>query len=197
MALQELATSALRHRCRRGEPRGRLSSSWVILLAAVVGWCCSSTYTIVAVHAVAPPHPDYVAHPETPYESLRAYRRRLNITEYDNYAPQYISPQHCRFLTKAECVRDDEAVRARLMAEGDGRRELQGGSGSTFVTQGNVKILVLLCRFKDHETKVLPDRSHYDQLFNGGEMNPVGGLSEWLYANSAGQYQGAKNDRKI
>jgi len=146
------------------------------------------------VQAVAPPNPDYVNHPETPYESLRAYRKRLNITAYDNYSPQHISPQHCRFLTKEECKRDDEAARVRIAQVRQQRgRTLQGPD---YITQGPVKIVVLLCRFKDHENKVLPDRSHYDQLFNGGALNPVGGLSEWLFANSGGKYQGAKDARK-
>ena len=141
------------------------------------------------VQAIAPPHPNYIAHPDFPYESLHTYRNRNNITY--NYVPQHISPRHCRFLTETQCARDDEAAFARI-SQNSPERRLQ--EEPTYVTQGKVKILVLLMRFKDHQNKQLPDRDYYDQLFNGGAVNPVGSLGEWLYANSAGQYDGARTE---
>lgn len=160
-----------------------------LVAAAALLLCCAF---VVVVRAVAPPNPNYVRHDEFPYESLSSYRRRRNITFH--YEPRYISPQHCRFLTEEECARDDEAAynrieESRRQRAAPGRR-LQGGPG--FATEGNnIKVLTLLCRFADHEDRDLPDRSYYDQLLNGGAVNPVGGLSEWLFANSGGRYNGA------
>ena len=141
----------------------------------------------ILVETVAPPHPNYVAHTNSPYESIAAYRKRLNITY--NYIPQHISARHCQFLTEEECERDDMAAYAR-MSDNSLERRLQGDS--TYVSQGQVKVLVLLLRFKDHASKELPDRDYYDQLFNGGAVNPVGGLKEWLFTNSAGKYDGRR-----
>jgi len=174
------------------------------VLAALLSITVFTSRTAIVVQAIAPPHPDYVHHEETPYLSLHEYRKRHNIIF--NYVPQHISPEHCRFLTEEQCARDDEVTHARLEAtarhrqmqkeaaasnNNDKGRDLQL-EGRNYITQGQVKILVLLCRFIGHEDRVLPERSYYDELFNGGAggINPVGGLSDWLFANSGGKYEG-------
>lgn len=152
-----------------------------VSLVGIYASFCFTTY------AVAPPLLDFIHDADTPYETLSAYRKRINITF--TYEPLYISPQHCRFLTELQCSIDDEAagVRSHQLREQQRHRNLQ----NNYVTTGNkIKILTLLVRFSDHKSKQLPPRSYYDQLLNGGEVNPVGGLSEWLFANSRGRYDG-------
>lgn len=56
---------------------------------------------------------------------------------------------------------------------------------------GELKVLVLLCRFKDHHDHDLPSREYFDELFNGsrGSVNEVGSIREWLLFASMGQYK--------
>ena len=160
----------------------------MLLLSCSSFW--SSKTPMLVVQAIAPPHPDYLQHEESPYESLAAYRQRHNITF--NYQPQHISPLHCRFLTEAQCAADDEAARVRI-AQQKQSRQRQRNLQNDYTTQGtNIKVLALLVRFADHADRDLPPREYYDELFNGGQgdINPVGGLSEWFMTNSLGRYDG-------
>lgn len=61
------------------------------------------------------------------------------------------------------------------------------------VNRGTVKVLVVLCRFKDHQDRKLPPVSYYDELFNGkgpSEINPIGSIREYLLWSSQGRYNG-------
>lgn len=61
----------------------------------------------------------------------------------------------------------------------------------SLVSQGNVKVLVLLVRFSNHVDRNLPEKSYFETLFNGvgsSDINPVGGASEYYYYSSMGMY---------
>jgi len=171
-------------------PRWTTAAPLVLMLLLSSGSFWSTTPPISVVQAIAPPHPDYLHHEESPYESLAAYRQRLNITF--NYLPQHISPLHCRFLTEAQCAADDEAARVRVAQQKEFRQR-QRHLQNQYTTSGtNIKVLTLLVRFADHVDRDLPPREYYDELLNGGQgdVNPVGGLSDWFMTNSLGRYDG-------
>ena len=124
---------------------------------------------------LAPPHPDY-----TEWESVHAMRLRQNVTY--NYQPKHLSPEYCRYLNEEECRAEDEA----LAVTKDSRR-------LALLTEGNLKVLVLLCRFTNHKNRELPAKSYFEELFNGVESsdtNPVGSIKQWFYLNSLEKYNG-------
>lgn len=143
-----------------------MSATLVLMLAAA--------FLVSGVEAMAPSHPN-----NTSWESVHALRRRLNI-RYD-YEPSHVSAEYCRYLTEEQCRADDDAVAMRKS-----QRRLTS-------TGNNIKVLVLLCRFKDHATRVLPQRAYFETLFNGkgtSDVNPVGSLRDYMYSNSHGRYNG-------
>lgn len=97
---------------------------------------------------IAPPHQNYTAE----FSQIVRKRRRLRSNPY---RPHHIAPGHCWFLSDEDCRRDDEVVG---QAKADRRL--------TSVGQ-NLKVLVLLIRFKDHGKRDLPDPSVYEEFFNG------------------------------
>lgn len=123
------------------------------------------------LHSLAPPHPD-----NTEWESVHEYRRRLNITY--SYEPKHLSDEMCKYLDEATCREEDEGI------------ELAIQSRSLSSTKGKKKVLVVLCRFQDHEDRELPSREHFDKLFNGGDVNvnPVGSIREYYHFASMAQY---------
>ena len=134
------------------------------------------------VHCLAPPHPDFVD-----FEGVHAYRRRMNITY--GYRPVHLSDEDCRFLSEEECQREDEAhieAKNRLMVEGEhGRRRLAP-------SEGEFRVMVMLCRFKDHTNVQLPPKEHFEELFNGkgkSDINPIGSIASYLYYSSMGKYK--------
>lgn len=123
--------------------------------------------------AVVPPHPDHKS-----WESVHEVRRRLNVTY--SYNPINLDPEHCRHLSEEQCREEDEGL-GNAMAS----RRLVANSG-------DIKVLVLLCRFRDHVDVDLPSKEYFDELFNGNqtsEINQVGSIKEWLYYNSVGKYR--------
>lgn len=78
-------------------------------------------------------------------------------------------------------MKDDEAL-ARAKKD---RRLVNAGD--------NIKVLVLLVRFKDHAKRELPPKSYYDELFHGPsgtETNPVGNIQDYFFDMSLGKYKG-------
>lgn len=135
------------------------------LLAALCSTLCIKTAS-----ALAPPHPDF-----EDWESVHDMRRRLNV-DY-GYETQHINPEHCRYLSEDRCRRLDE--------EHGPSRRLNPSTGRQF------RVLVLLIKFPEN-TRELPPREYYDELFNGkgnSEVNPVGSVKEWLRYNSLGKYR--------
>jgi hypothetical protein len=151
-------------------------ASWLNLKMLMLPYSLILILACRAVHvaAIAPPHPN-----NTSWESIYARRRLLNITS--DYLPSHVSSEYCRYLTEAQCRTDNEA----LAVAKEQRRLTATGS--------NLKVLVLLCRFKDHGNRQLPTRDYFDELFNGegaSDVNPVGSIREWMYSNSLGRYNG-------
>jgi hypothetical protein len=57
----------------------------------------------------------------------------------------------------------------------------------------DIKILVLLVRFRGHETRNLPTVEYFRELFNGNEVtttNPIGSIRQYLRYASLGVYNG-------
>lgn len=58
---------------------------------------------------------------------------------------------------------------------------------------GNVLVPVLLVRFKGHESRSLPSRDYFDELFNGNGIsttNPAGSIRQYFRYASLGTYNG-------
>ena len=96
-----------------------------------------------------------------------------------NYTTQHIHPEECRYLTQEQCQKKDKSRRHR-------RRRLNTATGE------NIRVLVLLVKFKNHANKEVPPREYYEELFNGdgeSEINPYGSIKEWFRYNSLGKYR--------
>ena len=147
-------------------------------LVAVLG----AAFLIATVAAAALRNPS-----NTNWESAAIARRRRLNNRYD-FEPTHLSTDHCRHLSEEQCRADDQAVAAAK----EQRRLTSTGK--------NIKVLVLLCRFRDHGSRVLPERSYFEELFNGkakSEVNPVGSIRKWLFSNSYGRYNGRSEKRSI
>lgn len=143
-------------------------SAWVVAV-----WVAAGNH---AVDALAPPHPDW-----TDFESVHQMHRRLGISY--GYAPQHLSHEYCRYMTEADCQKEDETL-ADAKAERNGRR-LSPSVGEA------LRVLVLLIRFPNHSDRKLPSREYFEELFNGSpsDVNPVGSISEYLRFSSLGKYR--------
>lgn len=125
------------------------------------------------ISAVVPPHPDHEN-----WESVHEMRRRTGI-QFD-YEPQFLDPEHCRHMSEEQCQAEDEGLGSSIAD-----RRLVANSG-------DITVLVLLCRFRDHVDVDLPTREYFEELFNGNttsDINQVGSIKEWLYYNSVGKYR--------
>lgn len=126
---------------------------------------------VTVVCSIAPPHPSF-----TEFSELLRDRRK-NCT----YVPRHLSKGHCWFLSDEECLRDDEA----LAKAKEQRRLVRSGD--------NIKVLVLLVRFTDHADRELPEKSYFDELFNGAsgtDINPIGNIRDYFFDLSLGTYNG-------
>lgn len=139
-------------------------------------------FLVHTCHALPPPHPDY----EEEFQAeVRAYREANGIVTSQEKEDQHnrYTPHRCLFLSEDDCRRElavEEADRDRQLVR---------------IGQG-IRVMVLLCRFTDHEDRDLPDPSYFEELFNGStqsDVNPVGSVRDWLYTSSLGKYEGRYN----
>jgi hypothetical protein len=139
-----------------------------LLLLALFPWA--------RIAALAPPHPDFTA---DDWNTLNDTRQRNNFTH--NYKPSHISNFECKLSTEEDCRNNDEE--ARLTKEDDRRLNPTVGT--------NIKVLVLLVRFKDEQNTDIPPMSHFEELFNGNgrsAINQAGSIRQYLRYSSLGKY---------
>jgi hypothetical protein len=139
-----------------------------LLLLALFPWAW--------IAALAPPHPDFTA---DDWKTLNEMRQRNNFTH--GYTPTHISNFECKMSSEEECRKNDEEARLPKLED----RRLNPSIGS------NVKVLVLLVRFKDEKNTDLPSVSYFEQLFNGAgksDTNPAGSFRQYLRYSSLGKY---------
>jgi M6 family metalloprotease-like protein len=144
----------------------------ITILRTTVGLLLVGAVSVSAGYA--PPHPLF-----TDYENVHQMRKRLNITF--GYDPIYISHEHCKYLTEAECQEEDE-----LRNSTRGKRRLNPSTG---VMRG----LVILGYWPEDAAIVgtLPAAAYFEELFNGvgtSDINPAGSISEWLRYNGLTEY---------
>jgi hypothetical protein len=176
--------------------------AWVIVWWVGVWVVLTALVEIPTVHAVAPFSETWV--------SARKYKQRLNQTQYQ---PRHLPLYQCHYLDEDECRQQDE-YQAGIVAE---RQRLSLSMNNVTVLdhatqrqlqrrrrlleaprRGNFKVLVLLIRFADHKNRAVPNRAHFDALFNGDapnaatKVNTVGSIKEWLRYNSMGRYKGTQ-----
>jgi hypothetical protein len=146
----------------------KMMTRTTLLLLALFPWA--------RIAALAPPHPDFTA---DDWKTLNDMRQRNNFTH--DYKPSHISNFECKLSTEEDCRNNDEE--ARLPKQDD--RRLNPTIGS------NVKVLVLLVRFKDEQNTDIPPMSHFEELFNGNgrsAINPAGSVRQYLRYSSLGKY---------
>ena len=102
------------------------------------------------------------------------------------YRPSALSPEACDHLSDAECQEMDEMFgrhQERILQE--------------ISTTGTLKTLVILMRWKGHESKNLPSPDDYRTLWSaptgvtdadGANLIPGGSISAWLDQNSYGKF---------
>jgi M6 family metalloprotease-like protein len=137
---------------------------------------------VVAVRALAPPHPDFFSD----FESVHEMRRRLNITY--GYTTKHLHSEQCRHLSEEDCERYDthfgeERERRRRLVRDPARRHLNPATGEW-------RGLVLLARFPEHAGKDLAPKSYVEEMFNGrgtSAVNLAGSVSEFYYYHSLKQ----------
>lgn len=154
--------------------------------------------TVPLARAFAPPHPTLF--PE--WESVHAMRRRLNVSY--NYKTKYINAEYCRYSNETECYQYDMEYHSAVLQR---RRRLQKQQQRQETTnlqritqqndvpnEGTVRVLVLLIRFKGHESHKLPSKDYFNELFNyegpPTKMNPVGSIREYFRFASLGKFNG-------
>jgi hypothetical protein len=150
----------------------RLAWWWAIVVVTLL----SSASCVV--DALSRAHPDW-----TDFESVHAMRRRLDIAYH--FKPEHLDDEQCRYLTEAECQAQDEAVAdAKVKRNG---RHLSPSVGD------KIRVLVLLIRFPNHKSRLLPTREYFETMFNGvskdDEVNPVGSIAEYMRFSSLGAYR--------
>jgi hypothetical protein len=107
-------------------------------------------------------------------------RHQNNFTH--GYKPSHISSFECSMSSEEDCRNNDEAAG---LPDNPAERRLNPSIGS------NVKVLVLLVKFKDEKNPNIPSRDHFEELFNGngrGPINPAGSIRQYLRYSSLGKY---------
>jgi M6 family metalloprotease-like protein len=129
-------------------------------------------------------------------ETIDQYRRRMEI-KFD-YKMRVLNPELCRDSTEQECqdTEDDfleQAQRLRNLQNNQHQhnsthhdaRNLQNTDST-----GTINVVVLLIRFTNHASRVLPDPADIDTLFNDPgkdeDITPTGSVSTYLETNSYG-----------
>lgn len=115
------------------------------------------------------------------WEPVHVYRQNQGI-EY-SYQPKHINPELCRFLTEEECEREDSLA----VTSTTGRR-LQTRSAPY---QGEIRVLMPLIQFPEHNDRTLPPKSYFEEMCNGSksDINPVGSIREFFEQQSNGVYK--------
>jgi M6 family metalloprotease-like protein len=165
----------------------------------------------VANAGVARPPPGVYS--QADWDSLRDWRRAANFTH--DYRPRHISQWQCSMGTEELCQFEDEAMGKLRQSNQRSRRRLYStqrravrespspesessvpaqeapGHRRLNPSKGNVRILVLLARFKGDEQKELPPREYFEEMFNGqgtSDINLAGSVHEYLRLASIDQY---------
>lgn len=150
----------------------------VVTLLSSASWFGLRHSNNGVVDALSRPHPDW-----TDFESVHEMRRRLDIAYH--YTAEHLDDEQCRYLTEAECRVQDEALAdAKVKRNG---RHLSPSVGD------KIRVLVLLIRFPNHKSRLLPTREYFETMFNGAsnddEVNPVGSIAEYMRFSSLGAYR--------
>jgi immune inhibitor A len=110
---------------------------------------------------------------------FRKPSRRLNLRK-NGYKTRLLHDELCRYETDDMCKEIDEAMQSQA------RRSLQIAR-----TSGQLKVLVILIQFKDHETRSMVPRDDIDYLFNGegrNEIAPSGSVRSYMRINSYNKF---------
>jgi M6 family metalloprotease-like protein len=128
------------------------------------------------------------------FETIEQYRRRMGISF--NYKMRILHPELCRESTERECLdmEDNFLEQARRLRNlqnyrnNSTHRNLQDAN-----SKGTLNVVVLLIRFSNHATRILPDPTDIEKLFNDPgkttdpDITPTGSISTYLETNSYGQ----------
>jgi hypothetical protein len=163
---------------RQRNQHSRVQKCRFTQIFVIVLWILLASNGIPGILGFYPtPHPNY-----TEWESVHQMRRRLNITY--NYQPKHVPIEYCRFLSETKCRLEDEHFQN---TKSQRHRKMATSIGN------NIRVLVLLVRYSDHESRMVASKDYYNELFNGKggtEINPVGSIREYLYINSVASYNG-------
>jgi hypothetical protein len=106
-----------------------------------------------------------------------------NETSKQLYAQLQAFPHYqLRMQTEEDCRNNDEQAR---LPDNPAERRLNPSIGS------NVKVLVLLVKFKGETNTDIPPLSHFEELFNGNGKSPIneaGSIRQYLRYASLGKY---------
>jgi hypothetical protein len=122
------------------------------------------------------------------FETVDQYRQRMGIEFH--YKMRILNSELCRDSTELECEEmEDEFLEQaqRLRNLQQSNRKLQDDTDSI----GDLNVVVLLIRFTNHKSRVLPDPSQIDLLFNDpgqdADITPTGSVNTYLETNSYGE----------
>ena len=127
---------------------------------------------VVQVNAIVPPSPLADSKTKEFYESFNQFEWETETT------------------AAAEAQVNDEHTK-KSNSQGQGQTLSSNSLVNLSSTKGYIRVLVLLVRFTDHATKILPPESEINALFNAKGINstitPTGSISDWVTANSYGR----------
>jgi len=124
----------------------------------------------------------------TGHESLRDYRRRLNIDF--KYQTRHMNPEFCRTISEEDCQRIDETQgKYHERNRNWMKRQMQAtGASAIMETTGTLNVLVLLMEWSNHaqEGRQLIDRDDIEALFNsdGFDDLPTGSIKRYFETSS-------------
>lgn len=130
---------------------------------------------ITSTLSLAPPHPDAE-------HEVHEFHRSLKGPSNEQPATRLVNAALCKGMTADECSDldrqfEEQARKLRLI----------------YQTTGYLKVLVLLMRFSNHETRELPTPEQYHVTFNSPGPNPngaeTGSVKNFLEYNSVGSLE--------
>lgn len=126
------------------------------------------------------------------YQNMRHRQDHVSsLSSSYGYQTKYISIESCRYMNITLCQKEDEYYgRMKEQIRINQRRRLSSTKEGT-----NVRVLVLLVQFTDHNTTdhILPTIEQINEIFNGNggtDINPVGSIRNYFYVNSLTKYHG-------